>query len=117
MNCKIYLESLIKVSKKMKFLKYLLIAVLLTPNHSLSAPKKFIINGSYYDWTVYENKDDNNKECYITSFAINKFGSHKTKRISYITVTLFKNSKIQEFSINNGLDYELNGTIFLKINN
>ena len=79
---------------------------------------KFIINSTYYNWVVFENKNPDDKQCYIASFPINiNSNDNSIGRDSRIMITFFKNDKVQEFSATIGIKFKLNSPSFLLIGN
>jgi len=78
--------------------------------------EKFLLNSKYYNWVVFENKDQKEgKICYAAAFPIKTYENDALKREPYIIISLYKKNKIQEFSSNMGTKYKLNSPIFLLI--
>jgi hypothetical protein len=92
------------------------IIILTSPVSSLAnLEEKFIINSTYHNWTVFENKNSKDKQCYIASFPIGLDQRDVSRKNSYIKITFYKNNKVQEFSSSIGIKFKLNSPSFLLI--
>ena len=99
---------------KTAFFSLVMLSCVAVSNNSYSQR----IDGTYYDWTVFEMDDTKyEKKCYITSFPKKSIGNHKQKREPYILITRFKNKGLEEVSIFNGYKYKINSEIHMAVEN
>lgn len=81
--------------------------------NSFSKP---VFDGSYYDWNVYFREDaEENRECYIVSFAKETIGNYPNKKNSYMMVLYIKSKEKEEFSIFTDFTLKKNSTVYISI--
>jgi hypothetical protein len=79
---------------------------------------KVVVDGIYYDWTTYHTDvRDEEKQCYMVSFAKRLGGNYKKERMPYISITIFKSKNAEEFSVFAGYDYKIGSAIYLGVDN
>jgi hypothetical protein len=97
-----------------------LIPSLKTTNTEKTDPQleKVVIDGLYYDWTVYyTNVKYEEKQCYMVSFGKKQEGNYKVPRKPFIAITIFKNKNTEEFSVFADYKYKIKSAIYLGIGN
>jgi len=111
-----YQKELDKNSLYMRIKKLFITSLILCISFGIKAFAQPTVDGTYYDWTVYElDEPGQGKLCYIASFPKKSIGNHTAKRDPYILITRFKNQRVEEVSIYSGYEYKLNSNIFVSI--
>ncbi len=71
----------------------------------------------YHDWVVFKSEIDiNGMKCFIGSFPIDSVGNHSDQREAYLLLTIFRDRKVEEISVNSGYEYKLNSKIYVSVN-
>jgi hypothetical protein len=81
------------------------------------AAKAEVIDSSFYNWTVYENQDDEieDKECYIVAHPVKSNTDHSSRQDPYIMITHFQRNRIEEVSVFSGFEFKMNSEVFMMI--
>ena len=76
-----------------------------------------IIDSAFFEWTVYELQEDDFEErkCYIIAHPKKSETSQTSRSKPYIIITRYQNQRIEEFGINSGFEYKINGKVFVLI--
>jgi hypothetical protein len=73
-----------------------------------------ILDGIYYDWIVYHTETKiEEKQCYMVSFAKDKYGNYKKERNPFISITFFNSKNAEEISIFADYQYKIKSAIYL----
>jgi hypothetical protein len=75
-----------------------------------------IVDSVYYGWTVYEDKDNQNKKCYITLAPKKSDSSYTSARNPYIAITRYEVDRVEEVSIYSGYEYKISSNVSIMIN-
>ena len=88
-------------------------------NYNLLANnKEAVVDSIYYDWIVYRSLDkEEEKKCYMATFAKEKSGNYKKNRQPYIMIAIFKSKNTEEISIDCGYKFKIKSNIFLGLDN
>ena len=77
-----------------------------------------VLDSVYYDWYVYYTLDkEEEKKCYIATFATEQKGNYTAKRKPYIMVSTYNATNIEEISVNCGYRFKIKSSIYLGIDN
>ncbi|MDR0572018.1 MAG: hypothetical protein LBG48_04175 [Rickettsiales bacterium] len=77
-----------------------------------------VLDGVYYDWLVYyTDTKEEEKQCYMVSFAKKQEGNYKKTRNPYISVTIFNAKNTEEFSVFADYQFKIKSAIYLGIDN
>ena len=72
----------------------------------------------FYDWVVYyTNGKEEEKKCYIATFAKEQKGNYKEPRQPYIMISIFKEKNTEKVSVYSGYTFKINSAIYLGIDN
>ena len=96
--------------------KYLvkIIAVIFVTLSANSAQAQ-IIDSSFYQWSVYEIDQDDDKKCYIVANPLKSSSNHNARQKPYIMIARFQKDRSEEFSVSSGFEFKSNAQVFVLV--